>query len=101
LDAIQTKVLRVFLLTIHSHFHRFVFRFVFLQAHATPYSFYNSVLYTVKEKGGKPDGKPHLLPYDLTNSYRNLKSENPKDYAQKPQQNCTFMNSASGEASLG
>ncbi len=27
--------------------------------------------------------------------YRNLKSENSQDYAQKPQQNCTFINSAS------
>ncbi len=27
--------------------------------------------------------------------YRNLKSEKSQDYAQKPQQNCTFMNSAS------
>ncbi len=26
----------------------------------------------------------------------NLKSDNSQDYAQKPQQNCTFMNSASG-----
>ncbi len=29
--------------------------------------------------------------------YGNLKSENSQDYAQKPQQNCTFMNSASGQ----
>jgi hypothetical protein len=29
--------------------------------------------------------------------YRNLKSENSQDYAQKPQRNCTFMNSASGQ----
>ncbi len=28
--------------------------------------------------------------------YGNLKSENSQDYAQKPQRNCTFMNSASG-----
>jgi hypothetical protein len=28
--------------------------------------------------------------------YRNLKYENSKDYAQKPQRNCKFMNSASG-----
>ncbi len=28
--------------------------------------------------------------------YRNLKSENSQVYAQKPQRNCTFMNSASG-----
>jgi hypothetical protein len=27
--------------------------------------------------------------------YENLKSENCQDYAQKPQRNCTFMNSAS------
>ncbi len=27
--------------------------------------------------------------------YGNLKSENSQDYAQKPQRNCTFMNSAS------
>ncbi len=30
--------------------------------------------------------------------YRNLKSENSQDYAQKPQRNCTFMNSATVEA---
>jgi hypothetical protein len=42
------------------------------------------LLYTIKEKGGKPNRKP----------YRNLKSENSQDYAQEPQQNCTFMNSA-------
>ncbi len=28
--------------------------------------------------------------------YGKLKSENSQDYAQKPQRNCTFMNSASG-----
>ncbi len=31
----------------------------------------------------------------LRTPYRNLKSENSQDYAQKPQQNCTFMNLAS------
>ncbi len=46
------------------------------------------LLYTVKEKGGKPDRKPHHLPYGLRNPYRNLKYE-------KQQRNCTFMNSAS------
>jgi hypothetical protein len=34
------------------------------------------LLYTVKEKGGKPDRKPHPLPCGLRNPYRNLKSEN-------------------------
>jgi hypothetical protein len=55
------------------------------------------LLYTVKEKGGNPDRKPYPLPYDLRKPYRNLKSENFQDYAQKPQRNCTFMNSASGQ----
>jgi hypothetical protein len=31
--------------------------------------------------------------------YGNLKSENSHDYAQKPQRNCTFMNSAAGYVS--
>jgi hypothetical protein len=53
------------------------------------------LLYTVKEKGGKPDRKPYPIPYGLCNPYRNLKSENSQDYAQKPKRNCTFMNSAS------
>jgi hypothetical protein len=64
-----------------------------LQTHATSYSFYSALVYTVKQKGGKP----HPLPYSLRNPYRNLKSENSQDYAQKPQRNCMFMNSASGE----
>ncbi len=70
---------------------------------ATSYSFYSSVtvLYTVKEKGGKPDRKPCPLPYGLRNPYRNLKSENFQDYAQKPQQNCRLMNSASDYLSYG
>jgi hypothetical protein len=42
------------------------------------------LLYTVKEKGGKPNIKPYLLPYGLRNPYRNLKSENSQDNAQKP-----------------
>ncbi len=32
---------------------------------------------------------------DVKIMYRNLKSENSQDYAQKPQRNCTLMNSAS------
>jgi hypothetical protein len=42
------------------------------------------LLDTGKEKGGKPDRKPYPLPYGLRNPYRNLKSENSQDYAQKP-----------------
>jgi hypothetical protein len=44
------------------------------------------LLYTLKEKEGKPDRKPYTLPYCLSNPYRNLESENSQDYAQKPQQ---------------
>jgi hypothetical protein len=39
--------------------------------------------------------QPYPIPYGLRNPYRNLKSENSQEYAQKPQQNCMFMNSAS------
>jgi hypothetical protein len=63
--------------------------------HSTSYSFY-SVLVHCKEKRGKPDRKPLPLPYGLTNPYRSLKYENSQDYAQIPQRNCTYMNSASG-----
>jgi hypothetical protein len=40
------------------------------------------LLYTVKDKGGKPDRKPYPLPYGFKNPYRNLKSENSQYYAQ-------------------
>jgi hypothetical protein len=32
-------------------------------------------MFIVKEKGGKPDRKPNLLPYGLRNPYKNLKPE--------------------------
>jgi hypothetical protein len=54
-------------------------------------------LYTVTEQGGKPERILYPLPYCLRNPYSNLKSENSQDYAYKPQWNCTFMNSASGQ----
>jgi hypothetical protein len=59
------------------------------------------LLYTIKKKGGKPYRNHNPLPYGLRNSYRNPKTENSKDYAQKPQWNCTFMNSASGQSGGG
>jgi hypothetical protein len=57
LAEIQTKVLRVFLLAFHSPLFSFALRFLFLQTHATSYSFCSSVtlLPIVKERGGKPD----------------------------------------------
>ncbi len=56
MDVIQTKVLRVFLLAIQTHLNNsFALSFLLLQTHATSYSFYGALLYTVKEKGGKSD----------------------------------------------
>jgi hypothetical protein len=101
LDEVQTKVLRVFLLAIQSHLYSFALRFLFLQTHATSFSFFSALLYTVKEKAGKLDRKPHPLFYGLRNPYRNLKSKNSQYYAQKPQRNCTFMNSASTLCQVG
>jgi hypothetical protein len=40
LDEIQTKVLRIFLLVIHSHLYSFALKFLLLQPHATSYNFY-------------------------------------------------------------
>ncbi len=59
LDEIQTKILRVFILAIRRHLYSFDLKFLCLQTHATSYSFLSVLLYTVKEKGGKPDRKQH------------------------------------------
>ncbi len=85
LDEIQTKVLRVFLPAIHRHLFNFALRFLFLQTNATSYSFYSSVTAHCKGERRKPDRKLYPLTYGLSNLYRNLKSENSQDYAQKPQ----------------
>ncbi len=83
------EILRVFLLVIHSHLYSFAWDFHFSKLT-------QPLTVSVKEKGGKPDRKPFPLPYGLRNPYRNLQPENYQDYAQKPQLDCTFMNSASG-----
>jgi hypothetical protein len=49
LDEIQTKVLRVFILAIYNHLLNFALIFLFLQTHATSYSFKS--LLTVHCKG--------------------------------------------------
>ncbi len=59
--------------------------------------FTGQLLYIVKEKRGKSKRKSHPLPYGLRNPYRNLRFENSQDYAQKPQRNWTFLNSASDQ----
>ncbi len=48
LDGIQTKVLRVFLLAIHSHLYSFALRYLFLQTHTTSYV---KLMYSVHCKG--------------------------------------------------
>jgi hypothetical protein len=82
-----TKVSRFFLLAIHSHLYSFAMRFLFLQTHATSYSFYSLVTVHCNEN-------MKYFPYGLRNPYRNLKSENSPGYARKAQQNGIFMNSA-------
>ncbi len=56
---------------------------------------YSSVTVHCKGERRKANRKPYPLPYGLRNPYRNLKSKNSHDYAQKPQVNDMFMNSAS------
>ncbi len=69
MDEIHTKVLRVFLLAIHSQIYSFALRFLFRQTHATSYSFYSSITvqYTEKEKGGKPERNLYPTLYSLRN----------------------------------
>ncbi len=91
LDEIHTKVLELFsslLFTVTST--------------ALPWDFYFSRLtqpltVSVKKKRGKPERKPYPLPYGLQEIHTGTSQE----YAQKPQWNCTFMNSASGQAPSG
>jgi hypothetical protein len=59
LDGIQAKALRVFLLAIHSHLNSFALIFLFLKNSRNLLQFlYNALLYTVKEKVGKPEHTP-------------------------------------------
>ncbi len=83
LDEIQTQALRVFLLAYSQSSIQ-----LFLEI-STPSNSRNllhistiHLLHTVKQKEGQPDRKPYLLPC-WRNPYRNLKSENHQDYAQK------------------
>jgi hypothetical protein len=73
LDLTGTKALRVFLLAIHSH------RILHVLYYPLPF-----------------EQKDLKLVCNVNIVYRNVKSENYQDYAQKPQRNCAFMNLASG-----
>ena len=76
LDVIGTKVFRVFLLAIHSHFYK---------------RFYSPS--SMSKSGLK-------LVCNVNIVYGTLKSDNSQDYAQEPQRNCMFMNLASGHKLL-
>jgi hypothetical protein len=53
------------------------------------------LLYTVKEKGGKPGQNHSLFPLvEEIHTETSSLSENSQDCAQKSKRNCTFMNSA-------
>ncbi len=90
-DEIQTKVLRVFLLAIHQSPLQLCLEISITSNSRNLLQFLVQLLYTVKEKGGKPDRKPPSLWFK-----KSKKKQNSQDYAQKPQQNCTFMISAYG-----
>jgi len=66
--------LKSFLIPIHSHLYSFLWDFDFFKLTQPLTVSPAQLLYTVKEKGGKPDRKPYPLPYGLRNPYRNLKS---------------------------
>jgi hypothetical protein len=75
----------------------------FLDVIGTKVSEFFSLLFTVTCTNGFYP-LPHLnksclkLVCNVNIVYRNLKSEDSQDYAQKPERNCTFMNSASGSS---
>jgi hypothetical protein len=59
------KILKSFHHCFYSQSHllyNFALRFIFLQIHATSYSFQSN---TIKETGGKPDRKPYPLPHTV------------------------------------
>jgi hypothetical protein len=77
LDEFQTKVFKIFILAIHSCLY---------------YGFYPPP----PEQKWVETCFVVYCTYNVNIVYENIKSENPpKIYAQKPQRNCTFMNSAS------
>ncbi len=84
----------LFLPIDESHLYSFASGFLLLKTHATFYSVFSQCV-TVHCKGERMIGNLIENPYGLRNAYRNS-----QDYAQKPQRNCTFMNTASVLASV-
>ncbi len=92
-DEIQTKVFRVFFLAIQSHLYSFALKLLFPQTHATstPEPLTVSTVYIVHFKGERRKIWQKITTPSLW--FEKFKQK-PQDYAQKPQRNCTFMNSA-------
>ncbi len=69
----------------------------FLDVIGTKPSEFSSLLSQLNYTNGPPPPPPFpgAKVINVNIVYRNLKSENSQDYAQKPQRNCMFMNSAS------
>jgi hypothetical protein len=69
LEETQTKALRVFLLAIYSHLDSFALSEMSISSNSCNLLRISrfQLLYTVKEKGGKPNRKPFPLPYGLRN----------------------------------
>jgi hypothetical protein len=89
LDEIQPKVVKSFPPCYSQSPLQLCLRFLFLQIT-------QPLTVSVKEKGGIPDRKPFppFLWFKKSIQIRYLMSENSQDYAQKPQHDCAFMNSA-------
>ncbi len=87
LDEIQTNVLTVFLLVIHNQLYCFVLRFVFLQTHATSYSFC---------KGERKKTWWKTIPPSLWFKKSTQKPQvwEVSRFCPRPHGNCKFMNSA-------
>jgi hypothetical protein len=64
-DEIQAKVLRVVLLAIHSRLYSFALRFIFFKLTQPLTVSTVHLLYTLKEKRGRPNRKSYLLPMVL------------------------------------
>jgi hypothetical protein len=86
------KSLRVFFLAFHSRLCSFALRFIFLQTHATSYSFYSWVIVHCmqrrKEENMIENHTP--LPYGLRKPYRNLKFWELSRLYSKPYRNLKF-----------
>jgi hypothetical protein len=83
LDEIQTKIKEGFPPCYSKSTLQLCLEILFLKTHATSCSFFSALLYTVKEKGGKPDRKPHPFQkiHTETSSLKTLKimPRNPKE----------------------